>query len=68
MMKAYPQQNVALNKLVYNHDHNRPWRISEDLFDNFADRWEIYFTTNSIKTRSSLELGFIYISPSQHFD
>ena len=48
-MKAYPQQNVALNKIVYNHDHNRAWRISEDLFDSFADRWKIYFTTIPLK-------------------
>ena len=23
MMKAYPQQNFTLNKIVYNYDHNR---------------------------------------------
>ena len=23
MMKAYPQQNLTLNKIVYNYDHNR---------------------------------------------
>ena len=23
IMKAYPQQNLTLNKIVYNYDHNR---------------------------------------------
>ena len=23
MIKAYPQQNLTLNKIVYNYDHNR---------------------------------------------
>ena len=49
MMKAYLQQSLALNKTVYNYDHNRVWRISEDLFGNFADRWKIYFTTIPLK-------------------
>ena len=36
MIKASPQQNLTLNKIVYNYDHNRAWRRSEDLFGNFA--------------------------------
>ena len=36
MIKAYPQQNLTLNKIVYSYDDNRAWRRSEDLFGNFA--------------------------------
>ena len=49
MMKTYPQQNLTLDKIVYNYDHNRAWRISDDLFGNFANRWKIYFTTIPLK-------------------
>ena len=49
MMKPYPQQNLTVEKRVYNYRHSRARRISENLFGILANRWRIFFTTINLE-------------------
>ena len=51
MMKPYPQQNLTVDKRVYNYRHSRARRISENLFGILANRWRIFFTTINLEPK-----------------
>jgi len=51
MMKPYPQQNLTVDRRIYNYRHSRARRISENLFGILANRWRIFFTTINLEPK-----------------
>ena len=44
MMKPYPQNNLTVDKRIYNYRHSCARRISENLFRILANRWRVFYT------------------------
>ena len=53
MMKPFPQQNLTIEKRIYNYQHSRARRISENMFGIFANRWRVFHTMHLSPERAT---------------
>ena len=52
MTKPYPQQNLTTDNIVYNYNHNRTKRISENLFGNISKQVKNFLDNNKFRAKT----------------